>query len=45
MALHPDSLPLCFPSVDMYDGFLVVITQISIMLLYIERGTAFKVAN
>jgi hypothetical protein len=27
MALHPDSLPLCFSSIGMYEDFLIAITQ------------------
>ena len=45
MALHPDSLPLCFSIIGMYEDFLIAITQFNNVLLYIGRETTFEVSN
>ena len=45
MALHPDSLPLCFSSIGMYEHFLIAIIQFNNVLLYIGRETTFEDSN
>ena len=45
MALHPDSLPLCFSSIGMHEDFSIAIIQFNNVLLYIGRETTFEVSN
>ena len=45
MALHPDSLPLSFSSIGMYEDFLIAITQFNNVLLYSGPETTFEVSN